>query len=77
MKKWDLFLAIGWSVITPWWIYRFLTNLPEIAEQPLWITVMDVVQVVCAVLVTICYWVRCVKAKKQNKSKTEDTNNPE
>ena len=69
MKKLPLWCAISYSIISIWWTFRFFTNLPQIAEQSNWITVMDVLWLICGYALAISYWVMFVKGAKKGDEK--------
>ena len=72
MKRTTLFLAISFSIISLWWTYRFFTNLPQIAEQPQWITMGDVLSLIVYWMLSITNWGMFVKNRKQRKDKKEE-----
>ena len=72
MKRFTLFFVITYSAISLWWTYRFLTNLPQIAEQAQWITVGDISSLIGFWSVAVFYWAMFVRNRKQSKDKNEE-----
>ena len=69
MKKVPLWCAISYSIVSIWWTFRFLTNLPQIAEQANWITVGDVLALSGFWLLAISYWIIFLRSRKQDQGK--------
>ena len=67
-RKTSLYFPIVWSMIAMWWTYRFFANLPQIGEQPRWITVGDILALICYYALAISYWIIFTKSRKQGDS---------
>ena len=72
MKRGQLFFAINYSVVSLWWTYRFLTNIPHIAEQSKFTTVGDTLSLIVFWVLAISSWVMFVRNRKQSKDKKEE-----
>ena len=71
MKNVSIFFPISWSLIASWNTYRVFTDLPRLRAQACWVTVMDILWLICGFALAISYWVIFVKNQrnKMNKAK--------
>ena len=71
MKNVSIFFPISWSLIASWNTYRVFTDLPRLRAQACWVTVMDILWLICGFALAISYWVMFVKNQrnKMNKAK--------
>ena len=67
MKKWNLALAIMYSMSSVWYNYRLLSNLSQLAKQARWLSVLDVICAIAPIGLAIYYWIRFAKDKKKEK----------
>ena len=67
MKKWNLALAIMYSMSSVWYNYRLLSNLPQLAKQARWLSVLDVICAIAPIGLAIYYWISFAKDKKKEK----------
>ena len=67
MKKWNLALAIMYSMSSVWYNYRLFSNLSQLAKQARWLSVLDVICAIAPIGLAIYYWIRFAKDKKKEK----------
>lgn len=67
MQKWNLALAIIYSMSSVWYNYRLLSNLSQLAKQARWLSALDVLCAVIPVGLSIYCWVSFVKDRKKQK----------
>ena len=63
MKK-HLFIAIIWTLLSGWWIYRNFTDFSVLQTQALWLTIGDAICALCYISLAVTYWVIYAKGRK-------------
>jgi len=65
MRKISLFLPIFWSMAALWNTYRVLADLPQLKAQACWVTVGDILWLICGFALAINYWIMFIKGSKR------------
>ncbi|MBQ6840105.1 MAG: hypothetical protein IJO45_05390 [Oscillospiraceae bacterium] len=74
MKNVSIFFPILWSLIASWNTYRVFTDLPRLRAQACWVTVVDILWLICGFALAISYWVMFVKKSKEQDKQGKDGN---